>query len=102
MISRVDRGVTRPNRCTDLAGPDGPAWLAEFEPDDRAEALSEIRNAVVLTVISEDPELLRAVLHAWATTAAVMRDPLRRHVHAGPSEEWDYVEVDPPSPGDDI
>ncbi|MFI6315093.1 hypothetical protein ACIBEK_33710 [Nocardia fusca] len=74
-------------------GPGGPDWLAEFDPDDRAEALSEIRNAVVLTMISEDPDPLRNVLHAWATTAAVMRDPLRRDVHTGPGDESDYIEA---------
>ncbi|WP_039821820.1 hypothetical protein [Nocardia testacea] len=74
----------------------GPGWPAEFEPDDRAEALAEIRAAVVLTVISGDPGPLRETLHAWATTAAVMRSPLRRDVHTGPVEESDYVEVDPP------
>jgi hypothetical protein len=96
LISGFDRGGARPNRCTDLVGPGGPAWLAEFDPDDRAEALSEIRNAVVLTMISEDPDPLRNVLHAWATTAAVMRDPLRRDVHTGPGDEFDYIEPDPP------
>jgi hypothetical protein len=80
----------------------GLAWLAEFDSDDRAEALAEIRNAVVLTVTSEDPNPLREVLHAWATTAAVMRDPLRRAVHSGPVGKFDYVEVDAPQPSDDV
>ncbi|WP_328390299.1 hypothetical protein [Nocardia sp. NBC_00416] len=74
----------------------GLAWLSEFDPDDRAEALAEIRNAVVLTVTSEDPHPLREVLHAWATTASVMRDPMRRAVHIAPADESDYTEVDAP------
>ena len=79
----------------------GLAWLAEFDADDRAEALAEIRNALVLTVASEDPQPLRETLHAWAATATVMRDPARRTVHTTPADDSDFVEVDPPSPGGD-
>lgn len=79
----------------------GLAWLAEFDSDDRAEALAEIRNAVVLTVTSEDPAPLRDVLHAWVTTAAVMRNPIRRAIHTGAADESDYVEVDAPQPSSD-
>ncbi|MEU4813483.1 hypothetical protein AB0H20_30155 [Nocardia fluminea] len=79
----------------------GLAWLAEFDPDDRAEALAEIRNAVVLTVASEDPTPLREALHAWVTTAAVMRDEARRSVHIGSAEDSEFVEVAPPRSSDD-
>ncbi|AHH22245.1 hypothetical protein NONO_c74900 [Nocardia nova SH22a] len=79
----------------------GLAWLSEFDSDDRAEALSEIRNALVLTVTSEDPTPLREALHAWVTTAAVMRDPQRRAVHTEPGVESDYVEVGEPRPSGD-
>lgn len=79
----------------------GLAWLSEFDSDDRVEALTEIRNAVVLTVASEDPEPLREVLHAWATTAAVMRDPVRRAVHTGVADESDFIEVGGPQQSDD-
>lgn len=74
----------------------GLAWLAELDADDRAEALEEIRNAIVLTVSSEDPTPLREALHAWETTAAVMRDPKSRTVLAGQPEEDDFVEVSEP------
>ncbi len=80
----------------------GLAWLAEFDSDDRAEALDEIRNAVVLTISSEDPTPLREALHAWVTTAAVMRDPLRRAVHVEPGADSDYVEVGEPRPSGDV
>ncbi|MBF5000581.1 hypothetical protein IRT45_25900 [Nocardia sp. BSTN01] len=80
----------------------GLAWLSEFDPDDRAEALDELRNAVVLTVTSEDPTPLRETLHAWVTTAAVMRDPLRRAVHTGGGNESDYVEVTEPQTSGDV
>ena len=80
----------------------GLAWLSEFDPDDRTEALNEVRNALVLTVTSEDPTPLRETLHAWVTTAAVMRDPLRRAVHVEPGTESDYVEVDEPQPTGDV
>ncbi|NKX90649.1 hypothetical protein [Nocardia coubleae] len=79
----------------------GLAWLAEFDPDDRAEALAEIRNAVVLTVASEDPAPLREALHAWVTTAAVMRDSARRAVHIGSPQDSEFVEVEPPRSRDD-
>lgn len=72
----------------------GLAWLTEFDAEDWGEALIEIRNAMVLTLASEDPAPLREALHAWFTTAAVMRDPLRRAVHMGAQDESDYVEVD--------
>ncbi|MGW4631814.1 hypothetical protein [Nocardia sp. NPDC004415] len=80
----------------------GLAWLAEFDADDRAEALAEIRNAVVMTVASEDPAPLREVLHAWVTTAAVMRDETRRAVHLGSAPESDFVEVDAPRSSGDV
>ncbi|MEU4315085.1 hypothetical protein [Nocardia sp. NPDC024068] len=80
----------------------GLGWLAEFDRDDRAEALAEIRNALVLTVSSEDPAPLREALHAWVTTAAVMRNPVRRAIHANAAEESDFVEVDSPRPSDDV
>ncbi|MFC3964231.1 hypothetical protein [Nocardia jiangsuensis] len=79
----------------------GLAWLAEFDTDDRAEALSEIRNAVALTVASEDPAPLREVLHAWAATASVMRDPARRAIHTAPADELEFSEVEAPRPGND-
>lgn len=79
----------------------GLAWLAEFDQDDRAEALAEIRNAVVLTVASEDPAPLREALHAWVTTAAVMRDSARRAVHIGAQTESEFVEVDAPQSSGD-
>lgn len=75
----------------------GLAWLAEFDREDRAEAIAELRNALVLTMTAEDPAPLREVLHAWATTAAVMRDPLRRAVHTEPTDDGDFLEVAPPA-----
>lgn len=79
----------------------GLAWLADFDSDDRAEALAEIRNAVVLAVASEDPDPLREVLHAWVTTAGGMRDSVRRAVHTGSADDSDFVEVDPPQSSSD-
>lgn len=80
----------------------GLAWLAEFDADDRAEALTEIRNALALTVAAEDPEPLREALHAWATTASVMRDPMRRAVHTSAPEDADFADAPEPCPGDDV
>ncbi|MBF6348493.1 MULTISPECIES: hypothetical protein [Nocardia] len=77
------------------------AWLSEFDSDDQAEALTEIRNAAASTLASGDSGPLREVLHAWETTAAVMRDPVRRAVHAGAVEEPDFLEVDAPQLSDD-
>lgn len=71
----------------------GFAWLTEFDPDDRAEALAEIRNAIVTTLSSEDATPLRETLHAWATTASVMRDPLRRAVFTGQFGDEDFAPV---------
>ena len=39
----------------------------------------------------------REALHAWRTTAAVMRDPLSRAILTGPLHEDDFV--DAPEPG---
>jgi hypothetical protein len=74
----------------------GLAWLAEFDADDRREALAEIRNSIALTVTSEDAGPLRETLHAWVTTASVMRDPMRRAVHTGKLRDEDFVEVGAP------
>lgn len=75
----------------------GLAWLAEFDADDRAEALAEIRSSIALTIASEDPAPLRETLHAWATTASVMRDPLRRAVFTGQLDDDEFVEVGEPA-----
>jgi hypothetical protein len=80
-------------RAADLGG---LAWLAEFDADDRAEALSEIRSAIALAIASEDATPLRDTLHAWATTASVMRDPLRRAVLTGQLDDSDFAEVTEP------
>jgi hypothetical protein len=78
----------------------GLAWLAEFDADDREEALAEIRDAIALTLTSENATVLRETLHAWATTAAVMRDPMRRAILTGPIAEPDFVEVTEPVTAD--
>ncbi len=79
----------------------GFAWLTEFDEEDRAEALAEIRNAVVVTVSTHDATMLRETLHGWITTAKVLHDPLRRAVLTGPLEESDFVEAAAPqSPPD--
>ncbi|MBF6084001.1 hypothetical protein IU485_21760 [Nocardia cyriacigeorgica] len=71
-------------------------WLSELDPDDQAEALADIRAAVEAAAVSGDSTLLVDVLHAWQTTVAVMRDPVRRAVHTGSAEESDFVEVAAP------
>lgn len=75
------------------------AWLAEFDDDDRREALAEIRDAVALAVAHADPEPLRETLHAWQTTAAVMRDPLRRAVLTSSPDDADFTEAAEPADG---
>lgn len=75
------------------------AWLAEFDDDDRREALAEIRDALALTVTHNDPEPLRAVLHAWQVTASTMRDPLRRAVLTGTPSDDDFADVSEPTDG---
>jgi hypothetical protein len=76
----------------------GFAWLSEFDDDDRAEAIAEIRDSIVTTIASADPAILRETLHSWATTASVMRDPLRRAVHTGAWDHSDFTEVTAPQP----
>lgn len=75
----------------------GLAWLAEFDADDRAEALAEIRSSIALTISSDDPTPLRETLHAWATTASVTRDPLRRALFTGQLDDDDFIEVGAPN-----
>jgi hypothetical protein len=75
------------------------AWLAEFDEDDRLEALAELRDAVSLTLVHQDPAPLRDVLRAWRTTAAVMRDPVRRAVLTSAPSDDDFVEVQEPVDG---
>lgn len=72
------------------------AWLAEFDEEDRGEALSELRDALALAVTHHDPEPLREVLHAWQTTAATMRDPLRRAVLSSAPDDEDFAEAAAP------
>lgn len=75
------------------------AWLAEFDEEDRREALTELRDSLALVVAHSDPGPLRETLDAWRTTAAVMRDPLRRAVLASTSGEDDFVEASEPADG---
>lgn len=75
------------------------AWLAEFDDDDRKEALAEIRDALALTVAHNDPEPLRAALHAWQVTASTMRDPLRFAVLTGTPSDDDFAEASEPTDG---
>lgn len=92
-IARADKRADKPG-ASDFAG---LAWLAEFDADDRAEALAEIRSSIALTIASEDPAPLRETLHSWATTASVMRDPLRRAVLTGQLDDDEFVEVGEPA-----
>ncbi|WP_280215680.1 helix-turn-helix domain-containing protein [Nocardia cyriacigeorgica] len=73
-----------------------PAWLSELDPDDQAEALTEIRAAIDHVAVSRDLGPLWEVLRAWETSVRVMSDPLRRAVHTGPSDGSDYIEVAAP------
>jgi len=74
------------------------AWLAEFDSDDRAIALGELRDALALAHSVHDTAPLHEVVRAWATTARVMRDPLRRAVFtASGGFGDDYIEVDEPT-----
>ncbi len=75
------------------------AWLAEFDVDDRLKALEELRDSLALTVAQADPEPLRETLRAWQTTAAAMRDPLRRAIHNGRPGGDDFVDVPEPVDG---
>lgn len=87
-----------------LAETDDPApaslgslsWLAEFDADDRAEAIAELRDSLALAAAERDPTPVRETLHAWAVTAATMRDPLRRAILTAPGDDADFVEVDVP------
>lgn len=73
------------------------SWLAEFDADDRAEAIAELRDAVALAAAEQDTAPIRDSLRAWAVTAATMRDPLRRAVLTGPGDDSEFVEVDAPA-----
>jgi hypothetical protein len=72
------------------------SWLAEFDADDRAEAIVEIRDSLALSATQRDPAPIRETLHAWAVTAATMRDPLRRAILTAPGDDDDFVEVHAP------
>ncbi len=78
------------------------AWLAELDVDDRAEAVAEIRDALAMAMNSKDSAPLRNMLHAWAATATVMRDPLRRAVHTHRADDSDFVDVEIPRRGGDV
>lgn len=78
----------------------GLAWLVELDPDDRSEAIAELRDAIASAWSSEDPEPVRQTLHAWATTVAVMRDTLRRAIHTGTFTDDDFVEAVQPQSTD--
>jgi hypothetical protein len=72
------------------------AWLAELDPDDRHEALAELRDAIALTYTTGNPAALRETVHAWTTTVEVMRDPMRRAIHTSSLGD-DYVEITEPT-----
>lgn len=99
MLTQLFAAEAVPAR-TDMLSPmelGGLAWLAELDVDDRAEAVAEIRDALAMAMNSKVSTPLRNTLHAWATTATVMRDPIRRAVHTHPADDCDFVDVEPPS-----
>ncbi|MDA8372682.1 MAG: hypothetical protein M0Z91_00220 [Actinomycetota bacterium] len=92
-LERVLQKVQRPAPA-DLGG---FAWLAEFDEDDRAVAVEEIRDAIVLALSEDDLSVFRTVVSAWATTAVVMRDPVRGRVLRSVPRDEDFVEVHAPT-----
>lgn len=100
MVFSVEAALTRSANpsAVELGG---FAWLTEFDAEDRAEALAEIRNAVVIAVSTHDATTLRETLHGWITTANVLHDPLRRAILTGQSDDADFVEVAAPTASSD-
>lgn len=75
----------------------GLAWLAEFDEEDRREALRELRQAVVTALTSADPTPLRDALHAWETTARVMRDDARHQSLTAVPGDDEFIEASIPT-----
>lgn len=69
------------------------AWLAEFDEEDRATAVEEIRDAIALALSADDLSVFRSAFDAVATTASAMRDPVRGGVLCIVPGDGDFVEV---------
>jgi hypothetical protein len=75
----------------------GLAWLAEFDEDDQLQALTELKDAIVIAISSGDIAPIQETIHAWATTAKVMRDPKRRAILSGTPDDSDFEQAAEPN-----
>lgn len=74
----------------------GPlAWLAAFDPDDRAEFFSERLDALSIAQSTRDIAPVETCLREWQTTARALADPLRQAILTDPGDD-DYAEAERP------
>lgn len=76
-----------------VSEPDDLGWLLVLDVDDVREFLTDLEAAHA----DRSPDVLRACVAAWRTTAAQLDDPLRRRVLLGPFNEDDFVAVEEPA-----
>lgn len=88
-VTATGRRQVRPAELGSLA------WLAAFDPDDRAEFFSELLDALSIAESTRDVRPVEACLHEWQTTARALADPLRSAILTGPGDD-DYAEVERP------
>jgi hypothetical protein len=74
----------------------GPlAWMTAFDPDDRAEFMSELLDALSIAEATRDVGPVETCLSEWQTTARALADPLRNAILTGPGDD-DYAEAERP------
>jgi hypothetical protein len=88
-LTATGRGQVRPAELGPLA------WLAAFDPDDRAEFFSELLDALSIAESTRDVGPVETCLRDWQTTARALADPLREAILTGPGTD-DYAEVEGP------
>ncbi|HXS62922.1 MAG TPA: DUF6247 family protein [Streptosporangiaceae bacterium] len=69
--------------------------MAAFDPDDRAEFFSELRDALSIAASTRNVGPVETCLREWQMTARALADPLREAILTGPGED-DYAEIDRP------
>ncbi len=73
--------------------PESFAWLAEFEPDEIAQFLSELMAAIRQADMSGDWQIVLNLIEAWQETAELLADPEHKSIVAEARAQYRAGEV---------
>jgi hypothetical protein len=74
------------------------AWLRAFDAEDVGEFVTEMRQALLVTMHDDGSDLPESVLQRWRITARSLDDPIRRGILLEPVQPNDFVDAHRPEP----